>query len=225
MRAAWAAFLLLPLLLVPGCIDHERRTPVVLVAHDVSWTGGQGGAAEAMLGSACELATYSRDPLRVTLASPGEPVRPDLLALHDFGDAWRALPHAGGDGLHPILVAAVGGDPTGPLAWLHADEVSTDGDSVLGTTGPFPRHDGGLPDVAWRHGRAWFGDAALDEGRSVVHELAYDVPTEGGAPLRVTHRMEATYLGRVEVELREQTQSCRTGPVRIGEAAQSFLTS
>lgn len=212
--------LLVPLLLA-GCASPpiETRSPVVVVTHDVSWTAEGAGAADAWFGMGCRVADYDADPLAVTLYVPPDwRHRPDFVVLHDMAPSWRRVAGPDAPPVQPLF-AGMGGS-SGLLERLFGDQVDTRGSSLHGTPGPFMRHVEALPPVGWRDGAAWLGDERLEEGRTATRVVAYDVPTDEGGTLHVTHRLAATYLGRVVVDVREQTQACRGESVRVGPALQ-----
>lgn len=190
-----------------------------MVEHDVTWTLEGAGAAEVSFGMGCRVADYARDPARVTLyVLPDWEHRPDFAVLHDMAPSWRRVAGSDAPTVHPLFAGA--GGSSGLVDRILGDRVDTRGSSAHGTPGSFMRHSDALPDVAWRDGAAWMDDMSLEKGRTATHVAEYDVPTEEGGVLRVTHRLRATYLGLVEVDMREQTQTCRGESVMVGPALQ-----
>ena len=212
MRAPLAPALLA--LLAAGCASPlESGTPVVVVVHEFTWTPEAGaGLARATFGATCLSGAYDRRAPSADYHGEAPVSRPDLLALHDFGDAWRDRAQGDVGGLRSVVADAAYAGGGGALDPWVGDAAVVSGESAptLPMRTAFPAEDRGLPALSWRDGKAWLGDAPLEQGRARVGSTAFDAPTDLGPPLHVLHRYSVTYLGQVDVRLHARDGDCRT---------------
>ena len=204
-RAAAACLLLAPLLMA-GCVDEQP--PGVLLLEERFSFSREDAALEGFFGTACEEVEVSRDPPAVRLRSPHarEEMVPRFVVVRDYGDSWRAAVAQGKDAAPGVvgLFSATGREGAFERAVeAAAAPILGDADGSGGWTigGPFETR-GVLVELRWSGEGVAFGDAPLAPGESLTRTFEYDVPAkDGGEPVRVTHVVKATHLGRVPVAL------------------------